>query len=133
MCGLSGGGWATSVYPALDSSIRVSFPVAGSWPMAVRHYFDNSYGDDEQTYPPLTHLLDYHDLYTLSCLSPARKMVQINNRYDPVASTDRPLISLCGFCKKALGNSGGDFRFTWMNSATGTWYHPKPLISYALS
>lgn len=128
MCGLSGGGWATSVYPALDSSIRVSFPVAGSWPMAVRHYFDNSYGDDEQTYPPLTHLLDYHDLYTLSCLSPARKMVQINNRYDPCCFNGSTAhIFYADSVKKALGNSGGDFRFYLDEFSNGHMVSSKAL------
>lgn len=82
MCGLSGGGWTASIYPALDSSITYTFPVAGSWPIPVRNRFYPE-GDMEQTYPPLfSQFLDYHELYTLACLAPARKMMQINNRYD---------------------------------------------------
>ena len=84
MCGLSGGGWVTSIYPAIDSSITKSFPIAGSWPMPLRYKYYPALGDYEQTYlPQVEKFLDYHELYTLACLAPARQMLQINNRYDP--------------------------------------------------
>lgn len=35
MMGLSGGGWTTTVYSALDTRIWLSFPVAGSIPLAL--------------------------------------------------------------------------------------------------
>jgi hypothetical protein len=112
MMGLSGGGWATSLYPAMDSSVRVSVPVAGSWPMALRAYFYGD-GDREQYFPPIFGgWLDYHDLYTLSCLAPARKMLQINNRYDACCfnGADRHIFYVDSVAK-ALEGTGGNFKF----------------------
>jgi len=112
MCGLSGGGWTTSIYPAIDSSVSCSFPVAGSWPMAVREVF-HTVGDYEQTYPPLfAHLLDYHEIYTLSCLAPARKMLQINNRYDECCFAGPTAhIYYVDSVAKALNGTNGMFKF----------------------
>lgn len=112
MVGLSGGGWATSVYPAMDSSIRVSVPIAGSWPMALRNmYYPN--GDYEQYYPPVfQQLLDYHELYTLSCLAPARRVLQINNRYDACCFNGRfQHVFYVDSVSRALRGSGGRFSF----------------------
>src|SRR5206468_1063956 len=36
MAGLSGGGWTTTVYAAIDPTIKYSFPVAGSIPLHLR-------------------------------------------------------------------------------------------------
>jgi len=36
MTGLSGGGWTTTLYAAIDPSIRCSFPVAGTIPLYLR-------------------------------------------------------------------------------------------------
>ncbi len=112
MCGLSGGGWATSIYPAIDSSISMSFPVAGSWPLAVRNVFYTG-GDLEQYYPALFRdKLDYHEIYTLACLAPARKMLQINNRYDNCCFAGAtPHIYYVDSVKKALEGSNGTFKF----------------------
>ena len=112
MCGLSGGGWTTSVYPAIDSSISVSFPVAGSWPIPVRNVYYTG-GDTEQYYAPVfKNLLDYHEIYTLACLAPARKMLQINNRYDPCCfSGSFQHVFYVDSVAKALEGTGGDFKF----------------------
>jgi hypothetical protein len=45
--GLSGGGWTVTVYAAIDPSIKVSIPVAGSIPLYLRS--GGSIGDAEQT------------------------------------------------------------------------------------
>ena len=37
MAGLSGGGWSTTLAPAVDKRIRGSFPIAGSVPCAMRN------------------------------------------------------------------------------------------------
>lgn len=111
MAGLSGGGWTTSIYPALDSSISCSFPVAGSWPMPVRlKYYAE--GDYEQFYPPLYSTLDLHEMYTLACLAPARKMLQINNRYDNCCfSGSFQHIYYIDSVAKALEGTGGTYKF----------------------
>lgn len=111
MCGLSGGGWVTSIYPAIDTSIICSFPIAGAWPKAVRSLFYPN-GDREQTFPPLYNLLDTHELFVLGCLAPARTMLQINNRYDNCCfgGTEGHLYYVDSV-KKALQGSGGVFDF----------------------
>ena len=113
MTGLSGGGWVTSVYPAIDTSISMSFPVAGSWPMPVRYKYYPQLGDYEQTYLPVfTELLDYHELYTLACVAPARKMLQVNNRFDPCCfSGPVAHIYYADSVQKALVGTGGLYKF----------------------
>jgi hypothetical protein len=120
MCGLSGGGWTTSVYPAIDSSISYSFPVAGSWPLPLNTLY-NSGGDNEQYYPPLfQQLLDYHELYTLGCLAPARKMVQINNRYDACCfAGEFQHIYYADSVTNALRGTGAVYRFYLDETETG--------------
>ena len=109
MCGLSGGGWTTSVYPALDSSISMSFPVAGSLPLPINF----SIGDMEQYYPPVFNkLLDFHEIYTLGCLAPPRKMLQINNRYDPCCFSGAfEHVFYVDSVVKALEGSGGEYKY----------------------
>lgn len=80
MAGLSGGGWTTTIYAALDPRIHVSFPVAGSLPLALRG--EQAYiGDWEQTLPSLYRLASYLDFYALATY-PKRHQVQMLNRHD---------------------------------------------------
>lgn len=55
MVGLSGGGWTTHMAAALDTRIRLSIPVAGSYPLYLRNGPENrgSVGDLEQFFSPL--------------------------------------------------------------------------------
>lgn len=111
MCGLSGGGWTTSVYPAIDSSIVYSFPIAGAWPKAVRSRFYPN-GDGEQAYPRLYNALDAHELMVLSCLAPPRTMLQINNRYDNCCfGGNEGHLYYVDSVKKALQGTGAVFDF----------------------
>lgn len=80
MLGLSGGGWTTTVYAALDPTIRCSFPVAGSIPLYLR--WGGSVGDREQFEPSFYRLAGYPDLYVLGASGPGRKQVQILVRRD---------------------------------------------------
>jgi hypothetical protein len=73
MIGLSGGGWTTTVYAAIDPTIKFSFPVAGSIPLY-------SVGDTEQTLPSFYRIAGYLDLYVLGSYGSGRKQVQILNR-----------------------------------------------------
>lgn len=91
MTGVSGGGWATTLYPAVDSRITRSYPVAGSLPLHLRADRDRSntahrsadWGDYEQTIPQLHSIANYLELYILSSYGPGRKQLQILNKYDP--------------------------------------------------
>lgn len=80
MIGLSGGGWTTTVYAALDPGIRCSYPVAGSIPLYLRS--GGSIGDREQFEPSFYRLAGYPDLYILGANGPGRKQVQVLVRRD---------------------------------------------------
>ena len=80
MVGLSGGGWTTTVYAAIDPTIKFSFPVAGSIPLYMR--FGTSIGDLEQTLPAFYQIAGYPDLYVMGSYGSDRKQVQILNRRD---------------------------------------------------
>ena len=80
MVGLSGGGWTTTVYAAIDPTIRCSFPVAGTIPLYLRSR--GSIGDREQFEPSFYCLAGYPDLYILGAHGQGRKQVQILNRQD---------------------------------------------------
>jgi hypothetical protein len=80
MVGLSGGGWTTTVYAAIDPTIKASFPVAGSIPLYLR--CGGSIGDTEQTLSNFYQIAGYSDLYVLGSYGPGRKQIQILNRRD---------------------------------------------------
>jgi hypothetical protein len=75
MIGLSGGGWTTTVYAAVDPTIRCSFPVAGTIPLYLRT--GGSVGDREQFEPSFYKIAGYPDLYILGSAEPGRSQVQI--------------------------------------------------------
>lgn len=80
MTGLSGGGWTTTIYAAIDPTIRCSFPVAGTIPLYLRT--GGSVGDREQFEPSFYGIAGYPDLYILGASGRGRKQVQILNRRD---------------------------------------------------
>lgn len=110
MTGLSGGGWTTTVYAALDPRIKASFPVAGSIPLylrvgskttaTTRQFYNgilpgqpvddpsarggcgNNLGDAEQSIADLYGIAGYPDLYVMGAYGPGREQVQILNRRD---------------------------------------------------
>ena len=82
MIGLSGGGWTTVVYSAIDERISDSFSVAGSMPFYLR-VDDRDMGDYEQRNIELYQNVNYLELYVLSAYGDGRKHVQIFNKNDP--------------------------------------------------
>ena len=80
LAGLSGGGWTTTVYAALDPRIKSSFPVAGTLPLHLRS--GGSVGDFEQMLPEFYRIAGYPDLYVLGSIDRGRLQVQILNRKD---------------------------------------------------
>ena len=80
MAGLSGGGWPTTLYAAIDPTIRCSFPVAGSIPLYLR--ISGSVGDREQYESTFYSLAGYPDLYLLGAHGRGRRQVQILVRQD---------------------------------------------------
>jgi len=82
MIGLSGGGWTTVIYSAIDERISDSFSVAGSMPFYLR-VNDRDIGDYEQTNIDLYQNVNYLELYVLSAYGEGRKHIQIFNKNDP--------------------------------------------------
>jgi hypothetical protein len=81
MVGLSGGGWTTTVYAAIDPRIKVSVPVAGSIPLYLR---SSSYSHDEEQFLAAFYgIAGYPDLYLLGSYGPGRKQMQVLNLHDP--------------------------------------------------
>jgi hypothetical protein len=133
MAGLSGGGWTTTLYAAVDPTIRYSFPVAGTIPLYLR--LGGSVGDLEQFLEPLYKLAGYPDLYLLGATGPGRKQVQILNRRDTCCFGEaQHIVARVGLpyedalriyerdVQKALGTSGS-FRLVIDDSA------PRHMIS----
>lgn len=91
MTGVSGGGWTTTLYSAVDPRINRSFPAAGSLPLHLREDRNRSntaqrpadWGDYEQTIPELYSIANYPDLYILGSFGDGREQLQILNKYDP--------------------------------------------------
>ena len=82
MIGLSGGGWTTVVYSAIDERISDSFSVAGSIPFYLR-VDSRDMGDYEQTNIALYQNVNYLELYVLGGYGDGRKHIQIFNKNDP--------------------------------------------------
>lgn len=124
MAGLSGGGWTTVVYAALDTRIKKSFPVAGSWPEYLRHMpgNENSIGDYEQQLPGLS--LSYLDLYALA-LTGNREQLQVFNSSDPCCFGGyAPLSTYLDEMQAAATSLGGTFGITVVTNSTHT-VHPS--------
>ncbi len=90
MIGLSGGGWTTTVYAALDPRITRSYPVAGSLPFFLRPASPKpspTIGDFEQTKAAFPGFYaassdDFLDMYVMASIGANRSQVQILNRFD---------------------------------------------------
>jgi|GEM_PF-2308200 len=112
MYGLSGGGWTTTLYSAIDTRVRLSFPVAGSIPIPLR-VDQRDVGDMEQYYEPFYNRFNYSTLYFLGAAGEGRKQYQI------LIERDNCCFSLNGHLlwendiKEALRQSGlpGSFEF----------------------
>ena len=88
MFGLSGGGWTTTLAPAIDTRIKLAIPVAGSLPLPIRDAYaaaqGSAYNDDaEQDLSAMyVNHASYEDLYILGGYGAGRKEIQLNNQYD---------------------------------------------------
>jgi len=82
MMGISGGGWTSTIYPAIDNRISNSFSIAGGLPIALRNNFQDK-GDYEQVLPEMYKLVNYPEMYILASYGENRKHIQIFNKYDP--------------------------------------------------
>jgi len=82
MMGISGGGWTTVLFSAIDDRISQSYSVAGTIPIFMRSDSKNI-GDYEQIIPELYAITNYLELYILNSYGDNRIHVQIFNNNDP--------------------------------------------------
>ena len=82
MLGISGGGWTTVLFSAIDDRISESYSVAGSFPMFMRSDSKNT-GDYEQIIPELYSIANYLELYIMGSFGSERKLILIYNEFDP--------------------------------------------------
>jgi len=82
MVGISGGGWTSTIYPALDTRISKSFAVSGSLPLSLR-INSQDIGDYEQIQPELYKIANYLEFYVISSYGQNREFVQVFNKFDP--------------------------------------------------
>ena len=99
MAGVSGGGWMSVVYPALDDRITDAVSVAGSFPFFLKYMPTRGrlrdLGDWEQTYAPFYRIASYYELYLLGALGPGRSQTLVYNMIDPCCfAGDRAMIFL---------------------------------------
>lgn len=108
MAGLSGGGWTTVLYSALDTRISTSVPVAGSWPEYLRYAPGNanSIGDYEQQLPGLD--LSYLDMYALATAG-QRTQLQVFNSNDPCCFAGSAPLDYLDELQAAATALGGQF------------------------
>jgi len=140
--GLSGGGWTGHMLAALDTRIRLSFPIAGAMPLYARDFSSGSWGDDEQFYPPLYKETDTNgdgitdtaagvaswlEIFALGGYGDSRRQVQILNLYDECCFSGYAYKSYAGFVAdmvRLLGEGQWEFH----SDAT----HKKHVISPAI-
>jgi Ricin-type beta-trefoil lectin domain len=119
MVGLSGGGWTTTVYPALDPRITLSFPVAGSLPLDVASYIISR--DDEQTWAAFYDLAGYRDLYVMGSYGEHRRQTQILNHKDSCCFVppDQDAVDYVCQVQSSLHSLGtGAFAFDYDDTST---------------
>jgi len=80
MMGISGGGWTTTLYSAIDPRVLRSYPVAGTLPIYLRE--ERGYGDWEQSFPELYSIATYLELYIMGSYGEGRRQLQVLNQYD---------------------------------------------------
>ena len=125
MIGLSGGGWTTVLYSAIDPRVYRSYPVAGSLPLVFRNtdfnplHANAEFGDYEQNLPELYYgIADYTDLYILGSYGDGRLQLQIFNENDPCCFSDGDRSLQYMYYVKYILNSLGKGSFdVWTDSS----------------
>jgi hypothetical protein len=128
MTGVSGGGWTTTMYAALDPRITRSYPTAGTLPLHLRADRDRSnsaqrpadWGDYEQTIPELQSIANYLDFYILSSLGEHRKQLQIVNKNDPCCLGGEAFRAYEGAVNERVHSLGGGSFAVYLDTTNRT-------------
>ena len=106
MVGISGGGWTTVVYAALDPRITASYPVAGSNPFYLNEQL--GFGSDfEQANPDFYQYASYLELYLLG--SAGRRQLQVFNVFDDCCFAGTYSNTFKGYIQVEAERIGGSF------------------------
>lgn len=83
MTGISGGGWTTTLYAAIDPTIKKSYPVAGTQPLYHALELFDSLGHYETAIVEFYRIANSLELYILGSYGNGRKQLQVFNQFDP--------------------------------------------------
>ena len=119
LVGFSGGGWATTVYAALDPRIIRSCSVAGTLPLMMRRFPSES-GDLEQVYAPLYQAANYFQMYVLCAAGQGRSHLQIYNQFDDTSFYGLRFRVYEGPVAEAVARAGGGEFAVWLDTETRT-------------
>jgi len=108
MVGISGGGWTTTLYSAIDTRIDKSYPVSGTVPIYLRSLRD--LGDYEQVEPEIYRIANYPELYIMGGYGTGRSQVQIVNKFDDCCFAGINYQTYEDEVKAALAELEGNFR-----------------------
>lgn len=103
MTGISGGGWAATLYPALDARITYSVPVSGSYPLSI----PEPTRDAEQLHSFWTDTLTYEQAYALA--GGNGKQIQVLGQYDTIFTGNGSHLQYEATVKAEAQSLGGDF------------------------
>ncbi len=120
MAGISGGGWATHICAAIDTRIKLSFPIAGSLPLYLRRgpCPNGSQGDAEQEWPGLfEEIASWPDIYIMGAYGPGRKQIHILNQYDSCCFWGITYRTFAPFTADAVRLLEDGFYDAWLDSS----------------
>jgi len=80
MIGLSGGGWTTMVYSAIDPRIKHSYAVSGGYPEYLQQMI--GMGHYERNHSILMDIVNYPEMYVMSSFGENRKSMHISIEWD---------------------------------------------------
>jgi hypothetical protein len=118
MVGISGGGWTTQLYSAIDTRVQKSYPVAGSSPFYLQTLEpQTSVGHYELILSNLYDITNYLEVYILGSYGNNRSQMQIINQYDNCCYNGIGYLTYEEYIKETISNLGkGNFQVFSDNS-----------------
>jgi len=106
MAGLSGGGWQTIVFGALDPRVTLADPVAGFSDYRMRARFHEDLGDSEQAPVDMASIADYTHLVAMRAPRPTLLTFNAKDGIFTSGRTLPPLLEAAGPIFKLYGKPG---------------------------